>query len=183
MAKIIKVSQVFWFVHADDCGRGAPYMNVFVRFPNGHEAIIAQITMPEGTTSEDQDTAKTAALAREVANELGYFEEDDEGDEGPYFYRAQQSWDKFRTAHPNILSRDIHLANAVYYADLGVKWDDDPQTFEKVCKMVEKLSGQTEKSIDCIVDAMDDLVREGVIDLKNFATDSLFIRDKVAQRI
>ena len=185
MAKNIKVNQVFWFVHADDCGRGAPYMDVFVQFPNGHEAIIAQITMADGTTAADQDDPKTAELAREVANELGYFEED-EGDGGsaaPYFYRAQQSWDKFRTAHPNILSRDIHLANAVYYSDLGIKWDENPQLFEKVCRLVERLSGQTDKSIDCIVDAMDNLVNEEGLDPNLIVTNFLYFRDKVAQAI
>ena len=176
------VNEVFWLVCCSDFGVEGPHLSVFVQFQNGHEAQIAQIAMPKGTTCEAQDDPKTAALAKTVAWELGYVEAGEEGAAAPTGYMAaQRSWLLFRQAHPNLLSRDVHLANAVYYADLEVKWDEDPQTFEKVCEMVEKLSDQTEKSIDCIVDAMDDLVREGIIDLKSFATDPLFVRDKVAK--
>ena len=71
----------------------------------------------------------------------------------------------------------------MYYSDLGIKWDENPQLFEKVCRLVERLSGQTDKSIDCIVDAMDNLVNEEGLDPNLIVTNFLYFRDKVAQAI
>lgn len=181
---MVIVKEVFWLMCCSDFGVEGPHLSVFVRFQNGHEALIAQIAMPKGTTCEAQDDPKTATLAKAVAREFGYVKEGEEGAAAPIGYMAaHQSWLLFRQAHSNILSRDVHLANAVYYAVLGIEWDKEPEIFEATCEMVDDIHDETCFSIDAIVDALEDLFHLDEVDLHSIKGDPQLIREPLIKKL
>ena len=69
-AKRKPVAEVFWGLTVPDAE--APYLTIYVRFQDGSEASIADITMPEGTDPSCVDDPEIADLAMEVADDIGY---------------------------------------------------------------------------------------------------------------
>ena len=105
------------------------------------------------------------------------------GSAAPYYYRAHQAWEAFRESYPGFLSADLHLANAVYYSDMGVNWDENQALYEKTCKLVVRLGEQTERSIDDVVDALEDMVLEDDVDIRLLDSNPLAVHDMALRKL
>ena len=83
---------------------------------------------------------------------------DEGGSAAPtHFSKARASWDEFKREHPNLISRDLYLANSLYYAFLKVDWEKHPGLFDAACSLVDSISESTDYSISHIVGTMEEM--------------------------
>ena len=152
---------------------------------DGETFHIATVPLPDWAKTYDEcdDGPEARKIAIETANCLGYYVPGAiEAIKLPY-WAAHIAWDMFRTAHPNFLSRDLQIANAVFFRLYDIDWDSDPEGFQKVCEVVSGLVDATYESVDHIVEVMSDLLAEGAITIEGLKRDYYCFRTPVANKL
>ena len=88
------------------------------------------------------------------------------------YMRIHGYWKAFNKEHPNVLSRDLYLANAMYYSLPDGSWDGHEAEFNAICSTVDALIYDSDYSAESIADAFGDLIASGEKTIADAASDA-----------
>ena len=99
------------------------------------------------------------------------------------YMRIHGYWKSFNEEHPNVLSRDLYIANTMYYSLPDGSWDGHEAEYNAICSTVDDLVCDSDYSAEAIADAFGELIDSGATTIQDAASDAKALEKAIGDRL